>query len=177
MIDFEALAIEERPQASRIAEWMAAQHSGLSVLDVGCGPGLYVDEMRARGVEAFGIDNDPRLVEAEHLWCADLLKMPSADHFDIVMSLEVGEHLFESQSRPFVRVLAEHAQDFIYFSAAQPGQGGAGHYNCQPKGYWVERFAELGWKLDQERTDVWLGWMKNGPHMGWLINNGMVFGR
>jgi 2-polyprenyl-3-methyl-5-hydroxy-6-metoxy-1,4-benzoquinol methylase len=176
LIDFDRIESEEGPQAVRIAEYFAKVRGGLSVLDVGCGPGVYVQRMLDVGIAAWGVDNDERLVESEFLERCDLLKYRRIP-FDIVLSLEVGEHLWESQSKSYVKTLAEHASCLIYFSAAQPGQGGVGHYNCQPKAYWIERFAECGWALDQRLTDAWLGFMIRGPHMGWLVNNGMVFSR
>ncbi|MFF1343955.1 methyltransferase domain-containing protein [Streptomyces sp. NPDC058290] len=36
--------------------------SGLRVLDAGCGPGLYLSELAARGAEAVGIDQSADMV-------------------------------------------------------------------------------------------------------------------
>lgn len=37
--------------------------AGRSVLDVACGPGLYAEELVARGARVTGLDNSPRMVE------------------------------------------------------------------------------------------------------------------
>ena len=98
-------------------------------------------------------------------------------NFDIALSLEVGEHLPEVSSWDFITIIAKTFAHTVYFSAARPGQGGEGHINCQPKAYWVERFLSRGFWLDPDTTDEWLGFMRQGPHMGWLTQNGMVFRR
>lgn len=37
--------------------------SGLTVLDAACGPGLYAEELTARGAEVIGFDQSPRMAE------------------------------------------------------------------------------------------------------------------
>jgi hypothetical protein len=75
--------------------------------------------------------------------------------FDLVMSLEVAEHLPETASRTFVQSLARHG-DVVLFSAAVPNQGGTAHVNEQWPSYWMERFADLGYSsFDCIRTQIW----------------------
>lgn len=176
-VDFEAIEREERPQAKRLAEFLSVQHPGARALDLGCGPGLYVEEMRAQGIDAFGIDNDPRMVPGPTLLRQDITSSQPGGVYDIVVSLEVGEHIAHSLSGRYVRFIDMTDCRIVYFSAARPGQGGHGHINCQPKAYWVERFHSYGFWLNPDRTDVWLDFMRQGYHMGWLTQNGMVFER
>jgi hypothetical protein len=97
---------------------------------------------------------------------------------EIVLSLEVGEHIPAEKADAYVNFIARTiGVELIYFSAARPGQGGEGHINLQPKAYWVEKFHQAGFWLDPDATDEWLGWMRQGAHMGWLTQNGMVFRR
>jgi SAM-dependent methyltransferase len=188
--DFDRIAIEERPQAKRIAEYLRDlphTRGDTRILDVGCGPGIYVEELRAVGFEAYGVDSDDRLVESEFLRRVDVVNedIPSWDNFDIVLSLEVGEHIPEVDAERYVEAccypLTHARRDAIYFSAARPGQGGEGHINLKPKSYWVRLFARQGYYLNPEATEAWLSWMRQGPHMGWLahpqLGNGMVFER
>lgn len=177
--DFDRIASEELPQAHRIAQYFAEKYPGARVLDVGCGPGIYVTEMRKVGLQAFGVDNDSRMPKGEWFRSADLTKpyaFPPIGNFDVILSLEVGEHLPEESANDYVWILTTKVRaDTIYFSAARSGQGGEGHINCRPKAYWVEKFHAMGFWLDPDATDEWLGWMRNGYHLGWLTQNGMVF--
>jgi SAM-dependent methyltransferase len=166
---------------------MASKHPKASILDVGCGPGIYVKAMREAGLEASGVDSDPRLVEGLWLKRLDITRDPwwyvsigSATRFafgptDVVLSLEVGEHIEEAKAHRYISFISDVGPEVVYFSAARPGQGGHGHINCQPKAYWVEKFHHAGFWLDPDKTDEWISWLRQGYHMGWLTQNGMIF--
>jgi hypothetical protein len=75
--------------------------------------------------------------------------------FDLVQSLEVGEHIEESASEIFVDSIARHARCYILFSAAPPGQGGEYHINEQPYEFWRQKFEERGFAtLDAVRPII-----------------------
>jgi hypothetical protein len=98
-------------------------------------------------------------------------------HPDIVLSLEVGEHIPENEAHRYTHFIMERSPDLIYFSAARPGQGGNGHINLQNKAYWIEKFFNKGYWLDIDATEEWITWLQMGPHMGWLRQNGVIFRR
>jgi hypothetical protein len=75
--------------------------------------------------------------------------------FDLVISLEVAEHLPESASSDFVHTLSRHG-DIILFSEAIPGQWGTNHLNEQWPPYRIDLFADLGYsKFDFIRGRIW----------------------
>jgi hypothetical protein len=181
-IDFERIVREELPQAERIAEWMKAHHPQGRIVDIGCGPGLYVNEMRVLGLDAIGVDNDKRLPDGLWFMRRDITdRMSDPPSGSTVLSLEVGEHLDEVFSRTYIDYISSTGASTVYFSAARPGQGGEGHINCQPKGFWLRLFSDFGFYFDPEATDEWLRYLRSGPHMGWLahpeLGNGMVIRR
>lgn len=183
--DFDTIEREERPQARRIAEYLLRVHSpgrfppATRIIDIGCGPGTYVEELRKFSFDAHGIDNDDRLPLAPHFHHVDLsLPAPrQVGAFDVVISLEVGEHIPEQHAASYLSYIAGTGVDTVYFSAAIPGQGGNGHINCQHKTYWIKRFHALGFYYDADATTAWLSFMRGGYHMGWLTQNGMVLRR
>jgi hypothetical protein len=65
----------------------------------------------------------------------------------------------------------------LIWSAAQPGQGGSGHINCQPKAYWADALQAAGLVRDEETEKRLLAYIESGYHMGWFRQNGMVFRR
>ncbi|MHB1557207.1 MAG: class I SAM-dependent methyltransferase [Isosphaeraceae bacterium] len=89
------------------------------VLDVGCGTGVLVQQLIARGHEARGIDVSPRLVEVgrerinrelgtgpdETLICGDFLRceLGDGDPFDLVYTNDVLEHIHPDEAPAFVR--------------------------------------------------------------------------
>lgn len=140
----------------------------MRIIDVGCGPGIYVKALREIGYEVDGIDPDPRCPERR-------VSMFDVDgKYDLAICLEVAEHIDESLSDNVVKKLTELAPTII-FSAAQVGQGGHGHINCQPKEYWEKKFGKMNFVLDKERTSYFIGEMRKGYHMGWLPKNIQIF--
>ncbi|MFW8633657.1 class I SAM-dependent methyltransferase [Cribrihabitans pelagius] len=122
-----------------------------SVLDLGSGRGVWLSEWRRAGVlEVAGVDGDyvdrTRLaIPAECFHAADLTQpFALGRRFDLVQSLEVGEHLPKAAAAQLVESLAAHS-DRVLFSAAVPGQGGEFHINEQPLSFWQELFAARGY--------------------------------
>ena len=129
----------------------------LSVLDVGCGIGAYLRLFSKLGIkDVQGVDGIPfsttGLSQSEYRQ-ADLTQPLRFDRrFDLVMCLEVVEHLPAAASTALLDTIAEHAQGLILFSAACPGQPGVGHINCQPLEFWLSEWAKRGWAPDLAET-------------------------
>lgn len=140
-----------------------------SVIDVGCGSGLWLSVFQQSGVEkVFGVDGayiDPKElhIDAHHFMPADLNSPPvPTSKFDLALCLEVAEHLRPSSARPLVEYLTT-LSPIVAFSAAIPGQGGHMHINEQWPGYWKSLFARHGFtQLDSIR------WRTIGnPEVAW----------
>jgi SAM-dependent methyltransferase len=121
-----------------------------SVIDVGCGTGAWLSAFREAGVEdVWGIDG--AYVDVEHLeipperFLARDLARPfgMGRRFDLVLSLEVAEHLPPESAEAFVRSLAGLGP-VVLFSAAAPYQGGTHHVNERWPAYWASRFEAAG---------------------------------
>jgi SAM-dependent methyltransferase len=142
------------------------------ILDVGCGPGIYVDALRQAGFHADGIDPDPSSPHTRlSVFDPDF---ESYTGYDLCLCLEVAEHIDASRANEFVAKLVRVAPTVI-FSAALPGQGGHGHINCQPQDYWAHKFACHNYVRDAEATTRLVEFMKTGYHLGWFVNNVQVF--
>lgn len=147
----------------------------MRVLDVGCGPGIYVQALRDIGVQADGVDIDPRCpFDKIDVFSAAFLEQYTPQKYDLCLCLEVAEHLPADLAEEFISRLVRTAP-LIMFSAAVPGQGGHGHINCQPKDYWLEKFGRENYVLDETLTSSVVEFMRAGYHMGWFVNNAMVF--
>ena len=123
-----------------------------SVLDVGAGQGAWLSIWYESGVtDIFGIDGE--YVDRHHLLIPDKtfigrdLREPFdlSRKFDLVQSLEVGEHIPEDNAESFVASLVAHG-DVILFSAAAKGQGGDNHVNEQDYEYWRKLFEYHNYK-------------------------------
>ena len=127
-----------------------------TILDVGCGTGRTTAYLNRRGFEALGVEASrvairsserPDLIHQHDLrFPLDLKKS-----FDLVWCFEVAEHIHPKFVDTFVDTLVHHSK-VVALSAAPPGQGGEGHFNEQPQGYWKTKFANRGYPLHAEWT-------------------------
>jgi SAM-dependent methyltransferase len=132
------------------------------VIDVGCGIGTWLSVFRELGCEdILGVDGeyvDKRLLQipAEKFLTYDLTKPLRLNRqFDLVVSLEVAEHLPAACAETFVDSLTRLGP-VLLFSAAIPFQGGTHHINEQWPDYWVRYFQARDFVvLDPIRKQVW----------------------
>jgi SAM-dependent methyltransferase len=132
------------------------------VIDVGCGTGTWLSAFTEFGVEdILGIDGnwvDPKMLEipADRFLALDLSQpLPIDQKFDLVVSLEVAEHLPPECAEIFVNSLAKLGP-VILFSAAVPFQGGTNHVNEQWPDYWAQLFQAQGYvAIDCVRNKIW----------------------
>lgn len=143
------------PSSRIIAKSIIENFKPQSVADVGCGTGALLFSLTELGVNrTFGLEYSDWGLK----WCKnrslnvkqfDLRKekMVKYDRFDLVCSLEVGEHLPDTLADVYVNAIVALG-DIVLFSAAIPGQGGTNHINEQPNSYWITKFAAAGFIHD-----------------------------
>lgn len=116
--------------------------------DIGAGSGAFAAEAQRRGHQVMAYERSRvgrMLAQRQGVKCCpfDLRLEPAgvvASPADLVYCFEVAEHLPPHLGDRLIRFLTS-VGPIVVFTAAQPGQGGAGHLNEQPRQYWSERFA------------------------------------
>lgn len=159
---FNDIALTSGQSATRIAPWLIGVARPSSVLDFGCGEGVWLAAFKELGIaDVFGIDGDyvdtRRLkVSLDNFKSADLSKpIALGRSFDLAICLEVAEHLCCESADVLVTSLVNHSP-VILFSAAIPLQQGTDHRNEQWPSYWMSKFAEHGYTLlDVVRPKFW----------------------
>ena len=174
-INYQHIAIEEKPFADRLALYIKHIIRPNMVLDIGCGPGHFVESMIDVGINSIGIDIDERVVGKPYLFRQDVLSTKFVA--DTCICLEVLEHIPEDDADEVIDQICTMFYDTLIFTAAQPGQGGVGHINCQPKEYWIEKFVRNGVKRNTLHEDMLKLYCVQGRYMGWFYNNLLVFNK
>lgn len=153
---FERIDAGCRRSAEAVVPELISRLAPFSVVDVGCGTGIWLAEFRRLGIrDLLGIDGpwvprDLLQIGLEEFWEHDLDEpLRCGRTFDLALCLEVAEHLPESAAGVLVESLTRLAP-MILFSAAVPGQGGDGHLNEQPAAWWENLFAARGFRLLEE---------------------------
>jgi SAM-dependent methyltransferase len=144
-----------------LAEQIVADYRPRTVLDAGCGAGALLASLRSRGVEGIGLEySEPALRICRErgltVYKFDIRTdvWSDAHQVDVAVSTEVAEHLPVACADRLVALLCG-AADTVVFTAAPPGQGGTDHVNEQPPEYWIARFAEQRFGLDDTLTPKW----------------------
>jgi len=136
-----------------------------SVLDVGCATGHWLKCFEEAGVKVKGLEGskfafDHMMIDPANVEHFDLRKKYQPTHsVDLVISIEVAEHIEQLFVGNYVDVLTKHGASNIIMTAAAPGQGGEGHVNEQPAEYWVEKLQDAGYKRNLQLEENIIHWV------------------
>jgi hypothetical protein len=158
-----------------------------AVVDVGCGVCTWLEAAKnlgaadLTGLDGPWVESDRMLIDPACFIPVDLTEANFAAEiltrrgraYDLVMSMEVAEHLSLRDAESFVSNLCVLG-DLVLFSAAIPGQGGTQHLNEQWPVYWSDAFRRSGFAcFDLIRPALW-----NAPNAEWwYLQNALLFAR
>jgi len=139
--------------AERMLHHLATVLPIRSVLDLGCGRGVWLARWLALGIhDVVGADGpyinpaNLHIPEASFIACDLAQPLALNRQFDLVQSLEVAEHLPPASADIFIENIISHGK-LVLFSAAVIGQGGENHLNEQSWEYWRAKFYAHGFEV------------------------------
>lgn len=157
-----------------------------SIIDIGCGCGYFFDgflyslKFAIEGsYHCLSVINETNkhLAQPINVSILDVSKpFQLFNSADLVICTEVGEHLPEDAADTLINNIFNHARKDVFFSAATPGQGGHHHLNEQPHSYWIEKFKERGFVVDEERTKK-IREFAATTKLSWIRDNAILFTR
>ena len=173
---YEKIAESARRSAHEVVPIILDYISPRSVIDVGCGTGTWLSVFSSKGVTDFlGVDAESvpmgllEIPVSRYVTFDLSIPFSYARRFDLVVSLEVAEHLPSQIAHSFVESLVRLGPA-VLFSAAIPGQGGTCHINEQWPTYWSELFARHSYvPVDFLRRKVWCN-----PQVSWWYSQNMI---
>ena len=158
---FESLAWQHRWIEYMVGWWCGTYGKPTSMVDYGSGDGWWPHTFKQIGSETcYAIELDEvarKHTPADVYFKQHDLREPMNDiqgKFDLVMCLEVAEHLPKQAAlNSLLSTLVKSTGNILIFSAAQPGQEGTGHINPQTQHFWIEAIERHPYiKLSSERT-------------------------
>jgi SAM-dependent methyltransferase len=175
---FSAINVTSSKSAEIIVPLIIDLVSPHSVIDIGCGTGIWLSVFKAHnidditGVDGHWVQDELLLIPKSCFFARDLTQDLNIDRrFDLAVSLEVAEHLDRKYARHFVSTLV-NLSSVILFSAAIPFQDGIHHVNEEWPDYWAKLFAEHEYvPIDCIREKIW----NNEDVAWWFAQNILVF--
>lgn len=141
-------------------------------VDLGCGDGSYTKTLIKNGYKCIGYDGNPLTpIIAEGCFILDLSKPINIGKYDVVLSLEVGEHIPVEYESIFINNLCEASNKYIVLSWAVEGQPGTGHVNCQNNDYIIGQMFYRGFKLLKGKSSF----LRAYSSLLWFRNTILVF--
>ena len=151
-----------------LCEAIIAMFKVETVVDIGCGNGSYVRKFIEAGFDCVGYDGSPLTEEISGGMChiIDFSEAIDIGKYDLVVSLEVGEHIPKQYEEVYLDNIIRAARRNIVLSWAIEGQPGYGHVNCRNNDYVIEEIEKRGFIFDKEgslylRDKSTLPWFKN----------------
>lgn len=141
------------------------------VADLGCGTGIYCRIFEAFGWKVDGYEGTPGIIEMgiyDNIHLLDLSQPISGvdTEYDLVICLEVGEHIPKKYENIFINNVSKFVTKYLVLSWAIPGQGGKGHFNERENKYIMRKLGEKGLHTHKRKSKVLryystLKWFKN----------------
>ena len=147
-----------------VATQIKEKYRPKTVLDAGCAMGLLVAALRDLGVEAYGVDLSEYAIsqvrEDIRPYCAvgslaDPLPDSLPRRYDLVVSMEVLEHIPEEEGKKAVANLCA-VTDQVLFCSSPDDTEDPTHINLHQPSYWCGLFAEQGFFFVGEEKPVFL---------------------
>jgi 2-polyprenyl-3-methyl-5-hydroxy-6-metoxy-1,4-benzoquinol methylase len=152
-----------------------------SVIDIGCGCGIYLRDFMKNGVKVMGLDGSANALRESLLPAGYIKQVDLREHWigefgkhDVCVCFEVAEHIETKYSKHLIDILTD-CSNTIYFTAAPVGQAGVNHINCQPREFWIDKFSANGFKYDKNLSEKLSKIWKESGVIWWIANNITVF--
>lgn len=145
-----------------------------TVYDFGCGKGDYLYELCKSNseIEATGFEGYQTNGVFDNIKQLDLSEKINLNPVDMILSIEVGEHIPKEFEQNFIDNISNHAKNHVIISWAVVGQDGLGHFNCQNNDYIISEFNKRGWTFNRELSNTIRSNMR--PNI-WIRNTLMFF--
>lgn len=113
-----------------------------TIYDIGCGTGVYIQELINRNLDCIGFELSPQAyydckTNISLMHQIDVSKPIRNKQRDLVLSIEVAEHIEPDLVDIYIDNLKNLSSKYIYITSSdKPGKH---HVNPQPSKYWIDK--------------------------------------
>jgi len=175
------LAVDKETKSSeKLAKAIKLYLKPKSVIDVGCGIGIYLKPLDLSGISCFGIEGSSiarkySVFNKNRIIVADVTrKLNINKKYDLALCIEVAEHIPKKTSSILIGNLTS-LSNIILFTSAPPGQGGTDHINEQKPQFWINLFNKKNFVFDKEKTEQIKNFLIQKKCIWWIPANMMIF--
>jgi hypothetical protein len=97
--------------------------------------------------------------------------------FDVVLCLELIEHLSEEVEDTICQTMVRHTGRWLVVTAAAPGQQGHHHVNLKSLPFWITKIVDLGLHHEPSLVADWRGSWRRTNVLWYYVDNLMIFQR
>lgn len=146
-----------------------------TTIDIGCGMGNYTKKFNETGFVCYGYDGNPhtKILSKDTCSVQDFSVPVDLGKHDLVLCLEVGEHIPKEYESVFFENIINAAKNRIILSWAVEGQGGHVHVNNKSNDYIINKMVTNGFNYDDSATTF----LRIHSTFTWFKNTIMVFYR
>ena len=144
------------------------------LVDLGCSTGKYCKFFDEKGWIVQGYEGNPYISDFKvfpYVQIMDLSVPQKTLPVDLVICLEVGEHVPYPRMKVFLDNVIGFTGEWLVLSWAVPGQGGTGHVNEMSNMDIINEVEKRGLKFDSEKSKK----LRAAASFRWFKNTVMVF--
>lgn len=152
------------------------------IFHAGCDVGNYLLTFKKCGCDVRGCDKYYEKVKTfaskeivDHIYSHNVIdRFNTEEEYDLLLSLDIAEHISPNDSQNFVRNMTEIANNYIIFTSSNNVKG-RGHINCRDKNFWIVLFASFGFHRDKGKEKELVNRIQKIGDPLKLTNNLLVF--
>jgi hypothetical protein len=165
--------------SENLSQWIydfCLKHDLDTATDFGCGLGEYLLKLDSI-ISVIGVEGSiPKPAKFNNILELDLttdLQNHKILTSDLVISLEVGEHIPKEFMGVYLDNITDHCEKYLITSWAVRGQAGFGHVNCLDNAEIIPEFENRGFELLEKETNEARSIIEDKAH--WFRNTLFIF--
>lgn len=152
-----------------MAKWLNSNLDFTTCMDMGCGSAYLLEYLSQYDKNVHGIEGSPSVKPFIHpsirdkVQQLDLCNVLDVGQYDLVISMEVGEHISPEYMDTYVSNICRASHKWLVFTACYFKSNNMLHINTKKRWIWVRKIRSHGFVIEPNLTQKWLDEMQADP--------------